>query len=100
MNEQKASLKSLRARAHKLKPVVTVADKGLTESVLMEIERALADHELIKVKIRVGDNRKEISNQICTETGAELIQQIGGIALLLRRSKTPNPKLSNLIRRL
>ena len=47
-NEDK---KHLRRLGHKLNPVVTVAAKGLTESVIAEIDRALNDHELIKVKL-------------------------------------------------
>ena len=44
-------LRQLRAQAHSLKPVVTVAGKGLAPSVLEELDRALNDHELIKVKL-------------------------------------------------
>ena len=51
-NEDK---KYLRRLGHNLKPVVTIAAKGLTEPVCAEIERALADHELIKIKLAVGD---------------------------------------------
>ena len=71
-------------------------------AVVAEIDSRLADHELIKVKIRAGSReaRNAISGDICERTGAELVQQVGGVALLLRRSKQPDPKLSNLIRRL
>ena len=54
-------LRQLRAKAHSLKPVVTVAGKGLTPSVLEELNRALNDHELIKVKIAVGDREQRES---------------------------------------
>lgn len=43
--EQKKQFKSI---GHHLKPIVTVADNGLTEGVLAELDRALHDHELIK----------------------------------------------------
>jgi RNA-binding protein len=53
--------------------------------VLAEIEQALGSHELIKVKIRAErDERKVISEKICTDTGAELIQTIGQIAVIYR----------------
>jgi len=39
--------KALKAIGHKLNPVVTVAGNGLTENVILEIDRALEDHELI-----------------------------------------------------
>ena len=47
----KQDTKQLRAIGHKLKPVVTVAGKGLTDTVVEEINRALSDHELIKVNL-------------------------------------------------
>ena len=50
----KPDSKQLRAIGHKLKPLVTVAGNGLSENVVAELERALSDHELIKVKLAVG----------------------------------------------
>ena len=55
-NEDK---KHLRRLGHNLKPVVTVAGNGLSETVNAEIERALTDHELIKVKL-VADDRDKL----------------------------------------
>ena len=96
-NEDK---KQLRRLWHKINPVVTVATKGLSENVLAEIDIALTDHELIKVKLSDSDqqsraNAIEIIREKC---GAEVVQSIGHILLLLKKSNEPNPKLSNLIR--
>ncbi len=92
--------KQLRAMGHKLKPVVTIAGKGLTESVIVELDRALTDHELIKVKLAVGSReaRTQIAQEISARSGAEIVQSIGNVILLLRRSVTPDPRLSNLIK--
>ncbi|MEE4191971.1 MAG: YhbY family RNA-binding protein [Halieaceae bacterium] len=92
--------KQLRAIGHKLKPVVMIAGKGLTDGVMMELERALSDHELIKVKLAVGGKaeREQVAEDICARTGAELVQSTGGMLLLLRRSPQPDPRLSNLLR--
>jgi RNA-binding protein len=99
---KKANLdtKQLRAIGHKLKPVVTIAGKGLTEGVLNELDRALTDHELIKVKLAVGsrEERADIARQIRAQSGAEIVQSIGNVIVLLRRSPTPDPRLSNLIK--
>ena len=78
--------KSLRGQAHHLKPLVIVADKGLSESVVAEIERALNDHELIKVKLR-GDReeRKAWALSISKECKAELVQTIGQVACFYRK---------------
>jgi RNA-binding protein len=92
--------KRFRTIGHQLSPVVTVADKGLSETVMAEIERALNDHELIKVKIVAEDrdDKKTLIDSILEQSGATLVQQIGHIALLLKKAKEPNPKLSNISR--
>jgi len=80
-----ADKKKLRAQAHSLKPVIMIGQSGLTAAVLAEIELALNSHELIKVRIRTErENRKLISEKICADTGAELIQSIGQIAVIYR----------------
>ena len=93
-------IKQLRAISHKLKPVVTVAGKGVSENVVAEIDRALSQHELIKVKLAVGgkDARTAATTEICEQCGAQLVQSIGNIIVLLRRTDKPDPRLSNLIR--
>lgn len=89
-----------RAIAHNLKPVIIVGDKGLSEGLQEELERALNDHELIKIKVASQDReaRQEAITALCESSGAELVQTIGKIAVILRRAKQPNPKLSNLLR--
>ena len=80
-----ADKKKLRAQAHSLKPVIMIGQSGLTAAVLAEIELALDSHELIKVRIRAErEDRKLISEKICAETRAELIQSIGQIAVIYR----------------
>ena len=93
-------IKQLRAIGHRLKPVVTIAGKGITEGVISELDRALTDHELIKVKLAVGSReaRAELARQISVQSGAAIVQSIGNVILLLRRSPTPDPRLSNLIK--
>ena len=63
---------------HNLKPVVTIAAKGLSENVGAELDRALSDHELIKVKLAVGDRlaKKAISDELCNKYNAELVQNL------------------------
>jgi|TARA_B100001093_G_scaffold439411_1_gene439358 RNA-binding protein len=100
MTTSSADKKYLRSLGHRLKPVVTVAGNGLTETVLAELDRALGDHELIKVKLAVGDReaKKATIDKICLESKAQLIQSIGHMILLFRKADKPNPKLSNLLR--
>ena len=93
--------KQLRAIGHKLKPVVTIAGKGLNEPVLSEVDRALNDHELIKDELAEGgrEAREAISLELSSQTGAKVVQSVGNIILVLRRTAKPDPRLSNLIRR-
>jgi len=76
----------LRARAHHLNPVVLLGAAGLTEAVVKETDRALAAHELIKVRIP-GDDRDEreaICAQLAGRLGAARVQVIGKLLVLYR----------------
>ena len=80
--------KYLRGLGHHLKPVLMIAESGLSESVLKEYESSIAHHELIKVSIRVGDRdaRAGIIDTLCAGDSAELVQRIGNIALMYREN--------------
>jgi len=95
-----ADKKHYRSIAHNLNPVIIVGDKGLTENLIEELSRALHDHELIKVKIAIGDrdDRAEIINTLINKTESELVQSIGKVVVLLKKNPKAKPKLSNLIR--
>lgn len=95
--EQKKQFKSI---GHHLKPVVMIADNGLTDSVLAELDRALNDHELIKIQLRLGerDDRKAIIDELCQKSSSLLVQSIGKVALVYRKNPQPNKNLSNVLR--
>jgi RNA-binding protein len=80
----------LRGLGHTLHPVVMTGSAGLTPAVLAEIDRALAVHELLKIRVRSQDRaaRDQTVAEICERTGAQLVQRIGHVALLYR----PNPE--------
>ena len=62
-----------------------IGQSGLTEAVLAEVKCALDAHELIKVKMRIPrEERKQIAEKICVDTGAELVQTIGQIVVVYR----------------
>ena len=92
--------KRFRKIAHHLKPVVMIAENGLSENVIAETERALEDHELIKVRVNVLDReeKKALVVALCQATQAIQVQMIGKIAVLYRPARKQNHKLSNLIR--
>jgi len=86
MNLSESNKKYLRGLGHQLKPIIMVGDAGLSESLLAEFESTLDHHELIKVRVRVGDRkaRDEIIEELCSKSAAALIQRVGNVALLYR----------------
>jgi RNA-binding protein len=98
MNLAQSQKKQFRSIGHDLHPLVTVAAKGLSETVMTEINRALFDHELIKVKFSVGD--REVKNNLiadmCKQTGATLVQAVGNVALVYLNNPNADPKKSNI----
>jgi RNA-binding protein len=100
MTLSNADKKTFRAIGHQLKPVITVAEKGLTENIQLELERALNDHELIKLKLIAGDKaeRTALVDEICALSKGVAVQTIGHVLLLYRAARKPDPKLSNLLR--
>jgi putative RNA-binding protein, YhbY family len=81
---------ALRAEAHKLSPIVIIGDKGLTDEVLAEVDRALKAHELIKVRAATDDRdaRNVWMESICEKLEAHPVQQIGKVLVVFRE----NPK--------
>lgn len=79
----------LRGIAHNLNPVVTIGGKGLTDAVLNEIEIALDQHELLKIKLPVNDKAEKnaLITQITEQTGSQPVQLIGRVGVIYRPSK-------------
>lgn len=89
--------RALRARGHGLDPVVSIAENGLSDNVLKEIERSLLAHELIKIRV-YGDDREArqvYMNDICERLNCAPVQIIGKLLLVWR----PNPELAEKAKR-
>jgi RNA-binding protein len=78
--------KYLRSLGHRLKPVVMVGQKGLSESVLLELESTMLKHELLKIKIRTEDRDDKFSmvNKIIEFSKSNLVQVVGNVVLIYR----------------
>lgn len=78
----------LKGKAHSLKPIVFIGINGLTETVNQEVDRALTDHELVKIRIQHADReeRRALFAQACKAHRAEPIQFIGSIGTLYRKN--------------
>lgn len=82
--------RALRAAAHALRPVVLIGDRGLSDSVVAEIDRSLAAHELIKIHVAGAERsqRDEILQSLCDRLSCAPVGHIGKTLILYR----PGPK--------
>ncbi len=80
----------LRALAHRLSPVVAVGQRGLSEAVLQQIDGALTDHELIKIRIgaECPVGRDAAAAAVAAHTGSEVAGVIGRVLIVYR----PHPE--------
>lgn len=87
-----ARRRALRARAHRLRPVVIIGEAGLTPAVLKEIDAGLRSHELIKIRVLGEDRarRREWMSEICRTLEAVPVQEIGKL-LVVYRPRPPEP---------
>ncbi len=74
MQLDNATIKRLRGIGHDLKPIVMIGNKGITPTITEEIDRALSDHELIKVKLPAGtkEERDVIGAELAKAANASL----------------------------
>jgi RNA-binding protein len=89
----------LRGLGHSLKAVVQVGKEGVSEAVTAAADAALAEHELIKIKLGQGAavGRDDAAEQLAEATTAEVAQILGKTILLYRprpaKDKRPRIKL-------
>ena len=81
-------MRFLRGLRHGLKPVVAIADKGLSDNVMAELELALDHHELIKVRVSADarEARDGLIESVIMRTGADKVQRVGHVLTLFRRN--------------
>lgn len=83
-----AQRRRLRALAHPLKPIVFVGEGGVSPAVEKAVDAALADHELIKVRLRQPADKKAAAQQLAEASGAALCGIVGHTVVLYR----PDPE--------
>lgn len=88
--------KYLRALAHKLKPVIQIGQKGISDTVIKAILDALNQHELIKVKF-IEDKAKELKQQMVAQLlkecpGTHIAGMIGHTAIFYKESDDPDKR--------
>jgi RNA-binding protein len=83
----------LRRLAHPLRPVVQIGAGGLTERVVDAVDRALADHELIKLKISdERETRRALAADVAARTGSQIAGLVGRVAILYRPAAEPESR--------
>ena len=84
--------RALRGHGHPLSPLVQIGKLGLTDAVIKQVNQALDDHELIKVKVggECPVDRHEVADRLDREAGVDLVQMVGRVILLYKRHpRTP-----------
>lgn len=81
--------KHLRRLAHPMTPIVMLGNAGLTDGVVNELDRALTDHELVKVSARIGERgaRNAALETLAARTLSLLVQRVGNVGLFYRQRK-------------
>ncbi|MBW2967381.1 YhbY family RNA-binding protein [Candidatus Woesearchaeota archaeon] len=95
----RSQIRQLREKARALDPVVRIGKQGITAGIVTQVQKVLASRELVKVKfLRAfveGNERKAAAGDLASLTGAELIDQVGFVAVLFRR----NPEKSKTVQK-
>ncbi len=87
----------LSRKAHGLQPVVQIGKAGLTEPVAAAVDKALEDHELIKVKfVNSKEEKDELARLVAEKTGATLVRVIGNVAIYYRHQSDPQRRVVHL----
>ena len=76
--------KFLRGEAHSLQPIVQIGVNGITDSVVAEVDRALATRELIKVRMHEPEDKKAMAHELADRTSSSLCGLVGHTAILYR----------------
>jgi RNA-binding protein len=79
--------RALRGHGHAISAIVQIGKSGVTDGVVKQVQQALADHELIKVKIggECPVDRAEVAARLDREPGIDVVQMVGRVLLLYKR---------------
>jgi len=84
-----AEKRDLKARAQRLEPMLKVGHAGVSDAFVRSLDRALLEHELVKIKFTdFKDQKKELAPQIAEKTESTIIAQVGNVAVYFRRKSS------------
>ena len=87
----------LRAMAHHLKPMVIIGKAGIIDGAINSIDKALDDHELIKVKL--GHDKKikdEFVDVVKNKLSAFLVGNVGHTFIIFRIQEDKDKRKINI----
>ena len=86
--------KHLRELAHSMDPLIHIGKRGIPREVISQIDKVLAEHELIKIRFNeFKEEKKNLSAKIADETGSELVGMIGHVAIFYRENPEKEKKI-------
>ena len=76
----------LRGLGHELRPLVQIGKGGIDDGLVAALEQALADHELVKIKLgeHAEVDRHEAAAALADRTKSDVAQVLGHTILLYR----------------
>ena len=79
--------RALRGHGHHLSPIVQIGKGGVSEAVRKQVEQALADHELVKVRVDADspEDRFAAADALAGLPGANVVQILGRAILVYKR---------------
>jgi len=76
---------------------VQIGKLGLTDEVVAAVDKALEDHELIKVKfVNFKDEKNDLARDVGTKIDATLVRVVGNIAIYYRHQTNPDKRVVHL----
>lgn len=89
--------KHLTGIGHGLSPVVYIGKNGLTDEVTAAADKALEDHELVKIRfVDFKKSKDDITRDIAASTGSVVVRVLGNTALVYRRNRDPDKRVITL----
>jgi RNA-binding protein len=78
---------ALRGHGHHLSPIVQIGKGGASPAVLKQVEQALEDHELVKVRVDADspDDRFAAADALGALAGVDVVQILGRAILIYKR---------------
>ena len=79
--------RKLRAAGHHLAAIVQVGKDGVSAPLVRQLDQALRDHELVKVKVGTEspEDRFEAAERLAADAGAQVAQILGRTILVYRK---------------